>query len=99
MRKLLLIYIVIFSMVSHVYAEEKEPERKFQGFNVQGFTKEGDKDWDVNGDTADIVGTEITISNVDGQRYGDQKMNASRRRRCHHNGHRRAAYYRFFGLD
>ncbi len=38
-------------------------------------TEEGDKSWDINGDTADIVGTKITLSNVDANSYGEQKMN------------------------
>ena len=40
-----------------------------------GYDKLIEKEWDVNGDTADIVGDDVEITNVDANRYGDQKMN------------------------
>lgn len=49
--------------------------QQFQGFNLQGYTDEGKKAWVVNGDTADISGSDIKISNVDAESYGDEKVN------------------------
>jgi LPS export ABC transporter protein LptC/lipopolysaccharide transport protein LptA len=49
--------------------------QQFEGFNLQGYTDGGEKAWDVNGDTADIQGDTIKITNVDANRYGEQKMN------------------------
>lgn len=54
-----------------------EPEQKFHGFNLQGYTKGGVMAWNVNGDTANIVGSEIILSNVDADTYGEQKMNVT----------------------
>lgn len=59
---------------ANVYAEEKK-DQQFEGFNLQGYDGEGKKAWNVNGDTADIVGSEVKITNVDADTYGDQKMN------------------------
>lgn len=58
-----------------LYAEE--PEQKFQGFNLQGYDDRGEKAWNVNGDTADIMGSEIILSNVDANTFGEQKMNVT----------------------
>ena len=52
-----------------------EQEQKFQGFNLEGFANDGSKAWDVNGETADILGPEIKLTNVDANSYGEQTMN------------------------
>ncbi|MDP8212030.1 MAG: LPS export ABC transporter periplasmic protein LptC [Candidatus Zapsychrus exili] len=76
-----ILLIAVFVLVSNVgiYAQEvvsdTDTDKKFQGFNLQGYTEEGEKSWDVNGDTADIVGTTINLSNVDANSYGEQKVN------------------------
>ena len=62
-------------ITSLVWAQE--PDQQFQGFNLQGYTDTGDKSWDVKGDTADINGSEIILSNVNANTYGDQKMNVT----------------------
>ena len=56
-----------------LYADE--PEQKFSGFNLVGYDEEGEKAWVVNGDTADIAGSEITLTNVDADTFGEDKMN------------------------
>jgi LPS export ABC transporter protein LptC/lipopolysaccharide transport protein LptA len=60
-------------MSAHAAAED--PQQKFQGFNLEGFADDGSKAWDVNGDTADIEGQDIKLTNVDANMYGEQKMN------------------------
>ncbi len=52
-------------------------EQKFQGFNLSGYTDEGEKSWDVRGETADVVGSSIKLSNVDANAYGEQKVNVT----------------------
>lgn len=52
-----------------------EPGQQFEGFNLQGYTQDGEKSWTVNGDNADILGDKIKISNVAGESYGDEKVN------------------------
>ncbi|OGX07731.1 MAG: LPS export ABC transporter periplasmic protein LptC, partial [Omnitrophica WOR_2 bacterium GWA2_47_8] len=49
--------------------------QQFEGFNLQGFTDRGEKAWDVNGDTADVSGNVIRISNVVANSYEDEKVN------------------------
>jgi len=56
-------------------AHAQEPEQKFEGFNLQGYDDSGKKAWEVNGDTADVIGNEIILSNVDADTFGEQKMN------------------------
>lgn len=56
------------------------PNQKFQGFNLEGYTDDGKKSWDVKGDTADVQGTQVKIKNVDANAYGDQKMNVTAER-------------------
>ncbi len=59
---------------ANIYAENQK-NQQFEGFNLQGYDGEGEKAWNVNGDTADIVGNKVTITNVDADTYGKQKMN------------------------
>ena len=64
-------------MLSAGWLCAQEPEQKFQGFNLQGYDDKGEKAWNVNGDTADIMGSEIILSNVDANTFGEQKMNVT----------------------
>jgi len=59
-----------------LYAAD-EPEQKFHGFNLQGYDETGEKAWNVNGDTADIIGNEVILSNVDANTFGEQKVNVT----------------------
>lgn len=49
--------------------------QQLEGFNLQGYTDEGEKSWDMKGDKADILGDKIKVSNVDANRYGDEAVN------------------------
>lgn len=73
MKKILLIFVIVLVSAGGLYADE--PEQKFHGFNLQGYDKEGNMSWEVNGDTADIVGSEIILSNVDANTFGEETMN------------------------
>lgn len=73
MKLVILLCLVLVSGSSMAFAQE--PEQKFQGFNLQGYDKNGETAWDVNGDTANIIGQEIILSNVDANSFGEQKMN------------------------
>lgn len=73
MKKIILIAMVILGPARWLAADE--PEQKFQGFNLQGYNANGDKAWNVNGDTADVVDSEIILSNVDADSYGEQNVN------------------------
>jgi len=49
--------------------------QQFEGFNLQGYENDGRMKWDLRGDTADVFGEQIKITNVDANHYGDQTMN------------------------
>ena len=66
---------MLFLLTGSLYAEDPNQEQQFEGFNLQGYSETGEKTWDVHGDTADIMGPEVKINNVDANVYGEQKMN------------------------
>ena len=49
--------------------------QQFEGFNLQGYEDDGRMKWDLRGDTADVFGDQINITNVDANHYGAQPMN------------------------
>jgi len=59
---------------SQIGAQENVAQQ-FQGFNLSGYTDEGEKSWDVKGDTADILGDTVAITNVDANQYGEYPIN------------------------
>lgn len=67
-----LLLIVMVGTTAVVWAGE--PGQQFEGFNLQGYAKDGEKAWTVNGDNADILGDTIKISNVDAESYGEEKV-------------------------
>lgn len=78
MKKMFLVicsaYMIFLGGTGFLLAAD-ELEQKFDGFNLQGYSDEGEKIWEVNGDTADIDGTAINLSNVDANIYGKQNVN------------------------
>ena len=64
-------------LLSAGWLSAEEPEQKFQGFNLQGYDDTGEMAWTVDGDTANIAGSEIILSNVDANTFGEQKMNVT----------------------
>ena len=69
---LLLTMSVGFAGESNV---SEEAPQQFQGFNLQGYTDGGSKAWDVNGDTADILGNLIKLTNINANMYGETPTN------------------------
>ncbi len=76
----ILFYLVVLltgltlSKINNLYAEENM-DQKFQGFLLHGYDDNGNKSWEVKGDTADIVGTKVKLSNVDANTYNGNRMN------------------------
>ena len=52
-----------------------EAPQHFQGFDLAGYGEGGQKSWDIKGDTADIVGNLIKLTNIIANAYGEEKMN------------------------
>lgn len=73
MRIMIVMGLICLGLTEVLCAQE--PEQKFQGFNLFGYDESGAKAWDVNGDTADIIGDEVVLTNVDANTFGEQKMN------------------------
>jgi len=67
--------MILMLLVPVVWLHAEESAQKFDGFNLVGYDKNGEKAWVVNGDTADINGSEITLTNVDANTFGEEKMN------------------------
>lgn len=78
MLKFLFFFVFVISFSSAEGA--LEPAQQFEGFNLVGYTKGGEKAWDVNGDTADIQGDTIEITNVDANSFGQDPMNLKARK-------------------
>lgn len=76
-KNIFLATIAIFLMTTIAVEAQMDAEQKFKGFNLQGYTEEGEKSWDVNGETADIVGAEVKLSNVNANAYGEQEMSVT----------------------
>jgi len=78
MRMMIFSLILLFFLSGKVTAQNVGTEgtdQKFKGFNLEGYTESGQKSWDVVGETADVMGTAVKLSNVVANSYGDQKVN------------------------
>lgn len=78
--------VVLVLIVHSVYAQDDlysgnslGGARQIQGFNLVGYKDDGEKDWDINADTANILGAEVGITNVDANSYGEQNLNLTAR--------------------
>ena len=75
--------LVVFALCSVVCRADETTEsavnrpssQQLQGFNLNGYNNNGEKAWDVNGTKADISDTNIQITNVDANFYGNQQAN------------------------
>ncbi|MFA5088478.1 MAG: LPS export ABC transporter periplasmic protein LptC [Candidatus Omnitrophota bacterium] len=74
MAKTIVLFFVFLSCACQPVCAQEDAQQ-FEGFNLQGYTDGGEKSWDVNGDTADILGNTIKITNVVANSYGEQQMN------------------------
>ncbi len=78
LRKMIFVLAVISLSSVFVYAEESDRQR-FEGFNLNGYTDGGKKAWDIKGDTADILGDLIKLTNITANAYGEEKANLTAR--------------------
>ncbi len=72
--------LAIVFQVKTVRAEDSpnsSSQQQFEGFNLSGYKDNGEKSWDVKGDTAIFMGTMIEMTNIVAHAYGDQKMNVT----------------------
>jgi LPS export ABC transporter protein LptC/lipopolysaccharide transport protein LptA len=52
-------------------AKEAAIQQEFEGFNLNGYTKGGEKSWEINGDKANISDNKVKITNVDANSFAD----------------------------
>ena len=69
---------LFFSFIFTSFAEETP--QKFEGFNLSGYTQSGSKSWDVKGDTANVSGNVIQLTNINANAYGELKANVTAKR-------------------
>lgn len=49
--------------------------QQIEGLNLVGYTDEGKRSWDLTGETADIMGDEVKVTQIDANSYGDEDTN------------------------
>ncbi|MFP4472423.1 MAG: LPS export ABC transporter periplasmic protein LptC [Candidatus Omnitrophota bacterium] len=54
-------------------------DQKIDGFSLEGFQDDGQRAWEVKGATADILGEQIEISDVDANAFGEHDVNITAR--------------------
>ncbi|HBG60345.1 MAG: LPS export ABC transporter periplasmic protein LptC [Omnitrophica WOR_2 bacterium GWF2_38_59] len=74
MKKIILLASVLF-LLGAANSFSQDSEQKFQGFNLEGYKDNGQKSWEVSGDTANIMGSKIELTNVNADIYDNEKIN------------------------
>jgi len=75
-RKTALVTAVVLLAALPVWADEDPAvTQQFQGFHLEGYGDGGKKAWDVTGDTADVKGSTVSITNVDANSYTGREAN------------------------
>jgi LPS export ABC transporter protein LptC len=80
-KYIFLTFFCILLSFSSVRSQEGElpasdsTDQQLQGFNLNGYTSNGEKSWEVNGEKADITDEQIKVTNVDANFFGKEKAN------------------------
>ncbi len=56
-------------------SREDAVAQELEGFNLSGYSEEGQKSWDIKGDKAHIQGNEVAVTNVNANSYGEEDTN------------------------
>ena len=75
----LIIIVCVFAAVTGAAHGQQQGDQHFQGFDLAGYDQAGNKSWDIEGDTANIVGDNIKLTNINANAYGDEDMNLTAR--------------------
>lgn len=73
MKKVFLVFLFSFMMVLGIYADDSL--QQFEGFNLVGYTDDGEKAWDLNSETADVDGAIIKLTNMEANAYEQERLN------------------------
>ena len=72
--RLIFAFTVLFFFLSSASAQE-DSDQQFLEFNLSGHSKDGQKSWEVKGESADIFSDTVRLKNVDADLYGQEKVN------------------------
>ncbi len=75
MRKIFLVFLISLALCVSIHAEESQLPQQFEGFNLSGISEGGQKTWDIEGDSADIIGDLIKLTNIVANAYGEEPAN------------------------
>lgn len=75
MKKIVCLFLLCLGMM--VPPAWSQAEQQIQGFNLKGYKEDGSEAWDVKGATADIRGSEVILSDVNVNAYGDENINVT----------------------
>jgi len=81
--RITVVFLFYFFIGIPIHAEESTQQsstqqssnQQFEGFDLAGYGENGKKEWDVKGDTADILGSTIQLTNIVANAYGEEDMN------------------------
>jgi LPS export ABC transporter protein LptC len=75
-KKLILIFILVFSIFTLVYAKNettKESDQQINDFSLSGYGEKGKKTWELSGKSADIFTDVVKLDSVVGNLYGKEE--------------------------
>ena len=74
MIRIIIICSFLFFFCLSVSAQE-DSDQQFLEFNLSGHSKDGQKSWEVKGESADIFDDTVKLKNVDADLYGEEVVN------------------------
>ncbi|MBM3252512.1 MAG: LPS export ABC transporter periplasmic protein LptC [Candidatus Omnitrophica bacterium] len=74
MMRLIFVFTVLLFSLSSASAQE-DSDQQFLEFNLSGHSKDGQKSWEVKGESADIFSDTVRLKNVNADLYGQEKVN------------------------
>lgn len=75
MKNLILFPVLFLSFCLLPSVQAADTAQQIEGFNLEGYSENGNKSWEIKGERADIHGNQVDVTNVDANAYGDQDMN------------------------
>lgn len=73
MIRTIIFFFVLYFFSSNVLAQETG--QQFLEFNLSGHSQQGEKTWEVKGESADVFSDVVKLKNVDADLYGQEKVN------------------------
>ncbi|MFC1594373.1 LPS export ABC transporter periplasmic protein LptC [Candidatus Omnitrophota bacterium] len=74
MKKRIVILFLLFFVSGIALGADDDAEQQFVEFNLSGVSSEGDKTWNLTGESADIFGDVVKLTNIVANVYGEENM-------------------------